>query len=58
MTFEKKVYTMEDNVKYISFGIKDLVKGLADLDTSLQQIKLAVQALASSPKKTDEAIPF
>ena len=57
MTFEKKVYTMEDNVKYISFGIKDLVKGLDNIDTSLQQIKHALEE-HSSTKKNDEAVPF
>lgn len=38
MTFEKKVYTMEDNVKSISFGVKDLVKQLEDLNSSISQL--------------------
>lgn len=27
----KKQYTLEDNMKYISFGIKDLVKAVQEL---------------------------
>ena len=27
----KKTYTMEDNLKFISFGIKDLIKAINDL---------------------------
>lgn len=29
--FEKKTYTMEDNVKSISFALKDLVKVLQEI---------------------------
>ncbi len=38
MTFEKKVYSMEDNVKSISFGVKDLVKQLETLNATLAQL--------------------
>ena len=38
MTVEKKVYTMEDNVKSISFGVKDLVKQLETLNACLSQL--------------------
>lgn len=38
MNQEKKVYTMEDNVKYISFGIKDLVKELQEIKAILAQL--------------------
>jgi len=31
MSFDKKVYTMEDNVKYISFALKDIVKVLQEI---------------------------
>lgn len=34
----KKVYTMEDNVKYISFGIKDLVAEMKKIAEALQKI--------------------
>jgi hypothetical protein len=34
---EKKVYTLEDNVKYISFGIKDLVKVLTEIRDILER---------------------
>ena len=27
----KKTYTLEDNLKFISFGIKDLIKAINDL---------------------------
>lgn len=37
MNHEKKVYTMEDNVKYISFGIKDLVKVLTEIRDILER---------------------
>ena len=35
---QKKVYTMEDNVKYISFGIKDLGKQFELLNTILTRL--------------------
>ena len=38
MNGEKKVYTMEDNVKYISFGIKDLVKELQKMNELLAEM--------------------
>jgi hypothetical protein len=33
----KKVYTMEDNIKYISFGIKDIVKQLEKINLTFQK---------------------
>lgn len=35
---QKKQYSMEDNVKYISFGIKDLVKEMQKLNIFLEQL--------------------
>lgn len=40
---EKKIYTVEDHLKYISFGIKDLVA--------------AVNKIASALEKTSEFDP-
>ena len=34
----KKQYSMEDNVKYISFGIKDLVKELQTLNELIKEM--------------------
>lgn len=53
MNFEKKVYTMEDNVKSISFGIKDLVK-------KLEEINLSLQIIASCKEKNSDKneMPF
>ena len=36
---QKKVYSMEDNIKYISFGIKDLVKEIQNLNLILSSMK-------------------
>lgn len=47
----KKVYTMEDNVKYISFGIKDLVK-------QLEHINISLQALVGQKNDDKNDIPF
>ena len=38
-----KVYTLEDNVKYISFGIKDLVKQLEFLNNILAEISVTMR---------------
>ena len=38
MNEEKKVYTMEDNVRSISFTIKDLVREINDLTQVVRQI--------------------
>ena len=46
--YQKKQYTMEDNVKYISFGIKDLVKKLDEINVNLFNLVQALQ------KKGDE----
>jgi hypothetical protein len=53
MEQQKKVYTMEDNVKYISFGIKDLVK-------ELQSLNQTMVALVEKLEKTSDSnnIPF
>lgn len=40
---EKKVYTMDDNVKYISFGVKDMVKELKELNTHLAGLLQVLQ---------------
>lgn len=37
MSFDKKVYTMEDNIKYISFALKDLVKVLNEIKAVLER---------------------
>lgn len=54
MTFEKKVYTMEDNVKSIAFSLKDLVNQLETINSSISQLG------SSSPKKEgdEKEIPF
>lgn len=58
MTFEKKVYTMEDNVKSISFGIKDLVKKLEEINISLQTLA-SFYEINSGKKTVDEnEVPF
>ena len=49
---QKKVYTMEDNVKYISFGIKDIVKELKELNMLLSRISHAL------PKNNGDSPPF
>lgn len=43
---------MEDNVKYISFHIKDIVKELKDLNMLLSRM------LHALPKKDDDSPPF
>ncbi len=53
MSFDKKVYTMEDNVKYIAFGIKDLVKAVQGLDNTLQQMQSN-----PTPSKNDDRNEF
>lgn len=35
----KKQYSMEENIKYISFGIKDLVKAVQELTIAVKQVK-------------------
>lgn len=46
---QKKVYTMEDNVKYISFGIKDLVKQLEELNATLRMLAMQKGSDDNSP---------
>lgn len=48
---EKKTYTMEDNVKYISFGIKDLVKELKELNATISGLSQQLQ------KNDDDNLP-
>ena len=35
----KKAYTMEENIKYISFGIKDLVKAVNELTDVIRRLQ-------------------
>ena len=51
---QRKVYTMEDNVKSISFGMRDLVKQIELLNQTLLQL------VRSSPQKEGDqnVIPF
>lgn len=35
----KKTYTMEDNLKFISFGLKDLIKAIQDLTQAINKSK-------------------
>lgn len=35
----KKVYTLEENIKYISFGIKDLTKAVQELTQAIRGTK-------------------
>lgn len=35
----KKVYTLEENIKYISFGLKDLTKAIQELTQTIRGSK-------------------
>lgn len=50
MNEPKKVYTMEDNVKYISFGIKDIVTELKKIAESFEKI--------SQKNSGNDSLPF
>lgn len=49
--YGKKVYTLEDNIKYISFGIKDLVK-------QLEQINISLHKLVDKKSGDEKDLPF
>lgn len=50
----KKIYTHEDNVKYISFGIRDISKEMAILNQTLQ----AILDNISAKQFKDDEVPF
>jgi hypothetical protein len=45
MNNEKRVYTLEDNVKYIAFNLKDIAKHLEALDSSLGMMNASILQL-------------
>jgi len=53
MTTEKKVYTMEDNIRYISFGIKDIVKEFQSLNVNLALLTEELKKVSPS-----DSLPF
>lgn len=47
--FQKKVYTMDDNIRYMSFHLKDLVKEFQQLNTTLSLILQALPTKDAGP---------
>lgn len=50
----KKVFTLEDNVRTIAFGVKDLVKELAKLN----EILMASAGSTSHKSNDGNSLPF
>lgn len=50
--FQKKTYTMEDNVKAMMFNLKDVLKGIQETNRLLGEL------LQSLPQKTHDEKEF
>lgn len=55
MNYEKKVYTMEDNVRTMTFAMRDVIKNLTEINEKISRL-YEKMGEADSPPEGDQKI--